>query len=202
MSIKCRACGLVNFANAEACRRCKQDLRPSPAAPADSAAAAAPLILGRVSTKGGFKDLFVVALADCIVLAPSSVLGSIAQNAFPIPIVGGLIGVLIAQKGETMAGERKEQLSDVSADQLRSDPNNVVIPLADLRSIVFTRRLTSASIEFVRSAGPTKFDVNYTVYTELCDATERRFPGLYQSDERTAKLLDARRAKASKNQER
>lgn len=200
MSIKCRACGLVNFANAEACRRCKQDLRPAPAAPADSAAAAGPTILGRVSTKGGFKELFVIALEDCIVLAPNSVLGSIAQNAFPLPIAGGLIGVLVSQKGETMAGERKAQLSDVPADKLRSDPNNVVFPLADLRSIVFTRSLISASVEFVRGAGPTKFDVNYTVYTELCDATQRRFPDLYRADERTAKLLDARRAKAAKNQ--
>jgi hypothetical protein len=208
MSIKCPTCGLVNFADAEACRRCKQALRPSPAAPAGpatpagSAAPAGPTILGRVSTKHGFKDLFVIALEDCIVLAPHSMLGSIAQNALPMPILAGLVGLLVARKGETMAGERKAELSEAPADQLRSDPNNIVIPLADLRSIVFTRNLVSAWVEFVRSGGPTKFEVNYTVYTELCDATERRFPGLYRSDERTATLLDKRRAIAQKNQER
>ena len=113
VSIKCPTCALVNFADAEACRRCKRALRPSPAAPAgpgtpaDSAAPAGPTILGRVSTKHGFKDLFVIALEDCIVLAPHSMLGSIAQNALPMPIVAGLVGVLVARKGETMAGDRK-----------------------------------------------------------------------------------------------
>jgi hypothetical protein len=199
MSIKCPGCGLVNFADAEACRRCKQPLRPSSASPAGSPATAGPTILGRVSTKHGFKDLFVIALEDCIVLAPNSMLGSVAQNAFPMPMVAGLVGVLIARKGETMAGERKAHLSEVSADQLRSDPDNIVIPLADLQSIVFTRNLVSAWVEFVRSGGPTRFEVNYTVYTELCDATEQRFPGLYRSDERTAKLLDKRRTTAQKN---
>jgi hypothetical protein len=200
MSIKCPGCGLVNFADAEVCRRCKQALRQAPVAAAASGPPPARQILGRVSTKHGFKDMFVIALEDCIVLTPESVMGSVLHNAAPIGVMGGLAGVLLARKGQTMADSSKGQLSEVPADQLRTDPNNVVFPLSDLRSIVFTRNVFSAWVEFVRSGGPTKFEVNYTVYTELCDATERRFPTLYKADERTATLLEKRRAQAQKKQ--
>jgi hypothetical protein len=208
MSIKCPGCGLVNFADAEACRRCKKALgraAASEAAPAPvlipgtagqtTAPGTAVAILGRVTTKHGFKDLSVVALDDCVVLIPESLLGSVLHNASPMGAAGGLAGVLIASKAATMADDSKRHLAAASADKLKADPNNVVFPLADLVSIQFTRNVFSAWVEFVQRSGPTKFEVNYQVYTELCDATERRFPSLYRADERTAKLLEKRREK-------
>jgi hypothetical protein len=214
LSIKCLSCGLVNFADAEVCRRCKKGLHqdaaagqpPAPTTPAVAAAAAdeAPgsaadgKVLGRISTKHGFKDWFVIALEDSVVLTPESVLGSVLHNALPIGARGGLVGALIAWKGGQMEAESKDKLAEAPGEQLRSCPDNVVIPLSDLRSIEFTRHLFSAWVEFVRRAGPTKFEVNHQVYMELCDATQRRFPALYHSDARTAKLLEARRARLEK----
>jgi hypothetical protein len=207
MSIKCPGCGLVNFAEAEACRRCKQPLGRAAAAqgpppvqsPGTAVQRTAPgtavVVLGRVTTKHGFKDLSVVALEDCVVLIPESLLGSVLNNASPMGAAGGIAGVLIASKAAKMAEESKQNLTAASADKLRTDPNHIVFPLDDLVSIQFTRNVFSAWVEFVRRGGPTKFEVNYQVYTELCDATQRRFPGLYRADERTAKLLEKRREK-------
>jgi hypothetical protein len=208
VSIKCPGCGLVNFADAEACRRCKKPLGPAAAAQdapppvlgpdhagQSPASGTAPVVLGRVTTKHGFKDLSVVALEDCVVLIPESLLGSVLHNASPMGAAGGIAGVLIASKAATMADASKRNLAAASADKLKADPNHVVFPLADLVSIQFTRNVFSAWVEFVRPDGPTRFEVNYQVYTEFCDATERRFPALYRADERTAKLLEKRRAK-------
>jgi hypothetical protein len=219
ISIKCQSCGLVNFADAAVCRRCKKDLRQaagaaeSPAAhttqvgPTVIAANVSPSapgreILGRVSTKHGFKDWFVIAVEDSVVLTPESVVGSFLHNASPLGFTGGLAGALIARKGGQMAAESKRQLLEAPVEQIRSGPDNVVIPLSDLRSIELTRHIFSAWVEFVRPAGSTKFEVNPLAYLELCDGIERRFPALYRSDERTAKLLERYRTQLRKSTRR
>ena len=81
-SIKCPDCGLVNFADAQACRRCKKALgaaaeATAPAVSVDAQAAVAvspsgegPQILGRVTTKHGFKDLFVIVAEDSMAGRP------------------------------------------------------------------------------------------------------------------------------------
>jgi hypothetical protein len=215
MNIKCPNCGLVNFANADVCRRCKLALPQSagvtpsaalpatsagasPLAPASSASAAGPQVLGRVMTKHGFKDWFVIALDDSIVLSPESVLGSVLHNGMPAAAIGGLVVALLVGKGARMADEKKRDLVEMSPESLRSNPDNIVIPLSDVRSIEFTRPIFSAGVEFVRRAERTKFEVNHMAYTEFCDTTQRRLPALYRADERTAKLLEEYRKKQQK----
>jgi hypothetical protein len=210
-SIKCLSCGLVNFADAEVCRRCKKAIRPTadataPPASVDAGAAvdvspsvAGTEVLGRVTTKHGFKDLFVIAAEDSIVLRPDSTLGSVLHNARPMAgVAGGLAVALAVGHGAKMEDRSKQQLADTPVDDLRSAPDSIVIPIADLQAIEFTRNVFSAWVEFVRRGCRTKFEVNYLVYTELADATQRRFPTLYRGDERTTKLLEKYRERSRK----
>jgi hypothetical protein len=211
-SIKCPGCGLVNFADAEACRRCKNALRPAAdttAAPvagdARAAVDASPSglgteVLGRVTTKHGFKDLFVIAVEDSIVLRPDSVLGSVLHNARPMAgVAGGLAVGLAVGHGAKMDDQSKQRLAGAPVEDLQAAPDSIVIPITDLQAIEFTRNVFSAWVEFVRRGGRTKFEVNYLVYTELADATQRRFPALYRGDERTTKLLEKYRERSRKS---
>ena len=205
----------MNFADASACRRCKKDLKQAgsaaelPAEPTVPSATVAggpgvapsalgPEILGRVSTKNGLRDWFVIALDDSIVLAPESILGSVLHNGMPMLARSGLLGLLILYKSRKVATAKKHDLTATPAELLRSDPVNVVIPLAGLRSIEFTRHIFSAWVEFAQRTGWKKLEINPLHYIELCHATQLRFPALYRSDVRTVRGLEEYRRKLAK----
>jgi hypothetical protein len=181
-SVKCPACGLVNFADAQACRRCKGPLGEAVAStqPADSKPGGGRTVLGPVSTQAGFKGWHVVCLPDALITVPQGFLGSVAATASTALPILGLAGVLLTKAGKS-SGDVKASLAEATEGQLRADPQNVVYPLAELASISFKRPLLSnPEIRLERRGqGATVFVVTViAAYGEISTELKRLYPGL------------------------
>jgi hypothetical protein len=162
-SIKCPKCGLVNFASADACRRCKTALgMGAEQAVAPGNPAATRIIVGPVFTKAGFKSWHLVCLPDAMVAVPQGTIDGFMTSVGANPVgamLGGLAGALLVTKGSKVGTKAMAALELASEEHLRSDPQHVVYSIRELRSIVLKKPLFSNPE--IRVEGP---DQGITVY--------------------------------------
>jgi hypothetical protein len=181
-SVKCPACGLVNFADAQACRRCKGPLGEVAASTerADPKPGGGRAVLGPVFTQAGFKGWHVVCLPDALITVPQGFLGSVAATASTALPMLGLAGALLMKAGKS-SGDVKASLAEATEGQLRADAQNVIYPLAELVSISFKRPLLSnPEIRLERRGqGVTVFGVTVIAeYGKMANELKRLYPGL------------------------
>jgi hypothetical protein len=138
-SIKCPSCGLINFADATNCRRCKAELQTVAVPAATPDAVSGRVVVGPVFTSGGFKSWHLVCLPDVLVAVPQGALDGILTGSVPTSGMMGLLGMVMAAKGKKAAQTAVDAIQQMTEGTLRSDPRHVLCSLSELRSISFKR---------------------------------------------------------------
>lgn len=137
MSVKCSGCGLVNFAKADVCRRCKNPLVVPAAWVPAAPSAATPLqgteraTVGPFDTRQGLTAWYVVALPHALIAVPLPLWRSFVTGARMTPL--GLIGIAVHH----LAEKYKDEIADAPEAELRSRPGALVFPIAELSAIAF-----------------------------------------------------------------
>jgi hypothetical protein len=185
-SVKCPACGLVNFEDAKACRRCRKPLaQPAAGAPpGDPKSGGSRAVLGPVFTQAGFKGWHMVCLADALITVPQGFLRTLSGTMAAASPLFGLAGALFAAKGSKHSTKAKALLAQMPEDHLRADPHNVVYPLAELVSISLKRpKLSSPEIRLERRGqGVMVFGLTMiSAFGEISAELQRLYPGLCRS---------------------
>jgi hypothetical protein len=162
MSVKCSGCGLVNFADAGSCRRCRYPLIVPLPAPAKAPATWVPAppstatprqgertLVGPFDTGQGLRAWYVVGLPDALIAVPLSLWPSMVTG------VGTVVRSLTARRVAPLCGGGyRDAIADASEADLRSRPGALVFPIAELSAIAFKQPLLAASNLLNRTVTP------------------------------------------------
>jgi hypothetical protein len=162
MSVRCSGCGLVNFADAGSCRRCKYPLmipapmsapvpatwvpeRPSTPIPPQGERA----VVGPFDTGQGLKAWYVVGLPEALIAVPLSFWPSM------VTAMGTIVRSFMARRAAPLCGGGyRDAIADASEADLRSRPGALVFPIAELSAIAFKQPLLAAAGLLNRTVTP------------------------------------------------
>jgi hypothetical protein len=151
------------------------------------------LVLGPLSTQGGFQYWYLACLPDCIVAVRQGigaffVLGMSNDVGVTYPALFGLVGVLVNHllKPKALAYRQRMEAMVQSGltSGLRSKPN-VVYEVTQLKAIICKAKKGAPLIlpELIletKSGSKQKFGVRPAEFLKACEHLEQVYPGLWK----------------------
>jgi hypothetical protein len=151
------------------------------------------LVLGPLSTQGGFQYWYLACLPDCIVAVRQGigaffVLGMANDEGVTHPALFGLLGILVSYllkpKARAYRLRMEAMVQSTPISRLRTKPN-VAYDVAQLKAIICKAKKGAPLIlpELIletKSGGKQKFGVRPAEFLKACEHLEKMYPGLWK----------------------
>jgi hypothetical protein len=151
------------------------------------------LVLGPLSTQGGFQYWYLACFPDCIVAVRQGigaffVLGMSNDDGVTHPALFGLVGVLVNHllKPKALAyRQRMEAMAQSTPTSRLRTKSNVAYDVTQLRAIICKAKKGAPLIlpELIletKSGSKQKFAVRPAEFRKACEQLEQMYPGLWK----------------------
>jgi hypothetical protein len=150
------------------------------------------ILLGPLSTQGGFQYWYLACFPDCMValrqgIGAFFVLGMLNDDGVSYPALFGLVGVLINHllkpKARAYRQRMEAMVENSPTSRLRTKPN-VVYEVTQLKAIQCKARkgaplILSELILETKSGSKQKFGVRPAEFKKACEHLKQLYPGLF-----------------------
>jgi hypothetical protein len=151
------------------------------------------LVLGPLSTQGGFQYWYLACFPDCIVAVRQGIgafflLGMSNDDGVTYPALFGLVGVLInylvKPKARAYRLRMEAMVQSTPTSRLRTKPN-VAYDVRQLKAIICKAKkgaplILSELILETKSGSKQKFGVRPAEFIRACELLEQMYPGLWK----------------------